>query len=110
MVTALHTPFYRYGPAQGIGADAVLDNGAHLTLLYKSFGYSRVMLENGISGYVSTDAIAPAPPEPKKKPVPLEPQPRAKRRIKEDPAMPSQMDQPLGLPELPSDPLPGFRY
>jgi len=110
MVTALHTPFYRYGPAQGVGADGVLDNGAHLTLLYKSFGYSRVMLDSGISGYVSTDAIAPAPDEPKKKPAPLESKPKSKRHVSEEPMPASQMEQPLGLPELPSDPLPGFRY
>src|SRR4051812_17776830 len=65
MVTAMHTPFYRYGPAQGVGADAVLDNGTHLPLLYRSYGYSRVMLESGISGYVGTDAIAALPPAPK---------------------------------------------
>ena len=42
MVSALKTPFYRYGPAQGVGADTMLQNGTPLTLLYRSYGYSRV--------------------------------------------------------------------
>lgn len=110
MVTALRTPFYRYGPAQGIGADGVLEAGAHLTLLYRSYGFSRVMLESGISGYVSTDAIAPAPPEPKRAPIPEVSSTKSKKRQREEPLPLPPMDQPLGLPEMPSDPLPGFRY
>jgi hypothetical protein len=110
MVSALRTPFYRYGPAQGIGADGVLENGTHLTLLYKSYGFSRVMLTSGISGYVSTDGIAPAPPEPKRATTPAPSTARSRKHSNEDSPPPPPMDQPLGLPELPSDPLPGFRY
>ena len=110
MVTAMHTPFYRYGPAQGVGADGVLDNGAHVTLLYKSYGFSRVMLESGISGYVSTDAIAPAPPELKRAPTPPVKSRKTHSSGEESTPPPSPMEAPLGLPELPSDPLPGFRY
>lgn len=111
IVTASRTPFYRYGPAQGTGASGVLENGAHLTLLYKSFGYSRVMLQSGVSGYVSTDAIAPAPPEPKRKPASEIIKGTRKHSRQEPESLPEpKMEQPLGLPEMPSDPLPGFRY
>jgi hypothetical protein len=117
MVSALRTPFYQYGPSQGTGADSVLENGAHVTLLYRSYGYSRVMLENGISGYVSTDDIAPLPPEPKPSPTPAPKSRRSSRQIKPAPGDSNEplpgMDQPLGLPELPSNDNvapPSFRY
>ena len=107
MVSAIRTPFYRYGPAQGMGADTVLQTGERVTLLYHSYGYSRVMLASGISGYVSTDAITPVPAEPK----PAAPAPSSKKhRSHPDLPPPSPMETPLGLPELPADPLPGFRY
>ncbi|MEI7776883.1 MAG: hypothetical protein WCK17_19165, partial [Verrucomicrobiota bacterium] len=34
-------------------------------MLRKEFGYSRVMTESGQTGYVATEDIVPAPPEPK---------------------------------------------
>jgi len=111
MVKVAHTPFYRYGPAQGVGPTGTLDKGASVVLLSQSFGFSRVMLENGISAYVSNDAITPAPAEPKATPTPAPLAPTKHRKhASEDLPPPSQMEQPLGLPEMPSDPLPGFRY
>lgn len=114
MVTAMRTPFYRYGPAQGTGADSVLENGARVTLLYRSYGFSRVMLDNGISGYVSTDAIAPVPPAPRPSPTPISKRSSRPQKHREpahaDEPLPG-MDQPLGLPELPdNNPPPAFRY
>ncbi len=61
-VSAVTTPFYKYGPAQAFGADETLSNGAHLTMLKREFGYSHVMLDNGLSGYVATDDLKAAPP------------------------------------------------
>ena len=70
MVSAPSTSFFKYGPAQEFGADFTMGNGQRLTLLHREFGYSRVMTENGISGYVSNDDIKPAPATPPPKPTP----------------------------------------
>ena len=70
IVSAVSTPFFKYGPAQAFGADLNLSQGQRLTMLTRSFGFSRVMLENGMSGYVSTDDIKPVAPTPVPKPTP----------------------------------------
>ena len=63
-VTAKQAQVYRFGPAQPTGADALLKEGHKLLMLRKEFGYSRVMTEDGMTGYVSNDFIAPTtPPE-----------------------------------------------
>lgn len=63
-VTAKLAQVYRFGPAQPTGADAVLKEGHKLLMLRKEFGYSRVMTQDGMTGYVSNDLIAPtSPPE-----------------------------------------------
>jgi hypothetical protein len=64
MVSAPRAQFYKYGPAQAFGADLVLNHGQKVTMLETSFGYSKVMTEEGISGYVASDELEPAPPEP----------------------------------------------
>jgi hypothetical protein len=56
--------FYKFGPAQSFGPDFVLNEGARVTMLEHSFGYSRVMTEDGTAGFVSTDDLKPAPPGP----------------------------------------------
>ena len=63
-VTALKAPFYKYGPAQSFGADEVLQPGTEVTMIERGFGFSRVMLANGVTGYVSSDDVAPLPPKP----------------------------------------------
>lgn len=73
-VTAMKAPFYKYGPAQAFGADFALVRGQHLTMVERGFGFSRVLTEDGVSGFISTDDIAPAP-----EPVP-QPQPRVASR------------------------------
>ena len=67
VVTAPHAAIYKYGPAQSFGADLSLDYGARVTMIERGLGFSRVMSENGITGYVSNDDIDPVPAEPKKK-------------------------------------------
>ena len=64
VVTVPQAQFYKYGPAQAFGADGVLTQGQQVKMLKREFGYSRVMLDNGQSGYVSTDDLKPAPPAP----------------------------------------------
>jgi hypothetical protein len=73
MVTASRAQFYKYGPAQTFGPDFVLEKGQRVTMVQHSFGYSRVTTDDGVTGYVSTDEVAPAPPEPK---PPVTPPPR----------------------------------
>lgn len=63
-VTAKQAQVYRFGPSQPTGADAILVAGQKVQMLRKEFGYSRVMTDDGMSGYISNDFIAPtAPPE-----------------------------------------------
>lgn len=69
LVAVNSAQFYKYGPAQAFGADFTLPAGQKVTMLDRQFGYSRVMLEDGTSGYVATDDLKPAPPEPPPKPV-----------------------------------------
>jgi len=117
MVTAPHTPFYHYGPAQGMGADFMLMKGQNVTLIKRSFGYSKVMTADGQSGYVATDDIGPAPaptptPKPKRKP---EPEPDYSdylpppRRAPGESVQPRPLETPEGLP-APEPESPPFRY
>lgn len=61
-VTAKQAQVYRFGPSQPTGADALLKQGQRVMMLRQEYGYSRVMTEDGLTGYVSNDFIAPAPP------------------------------------------------
>jgi len=62
-VTAEKTPFYRYGPQQGNGADEQLPKDTLVTLIRPSFGYSKVQLIKGAQeGYVASEDIRPASP------------------------------------------------
>jgi hypothetical protein len=55
---------FRYGPAQSFGADFTLAQGQHVIMLKKEFGYSRVMTDDGQSGYVASEDLVAAPPPP----------------------------------------------
>ncbi len=61
-VSAKQAQVYRFGPAQPTGADALLRQGQRVIMLRQEFGYSRVMTDDGLTGYVANDLIAPAPP------------------------------------------------
>jgi hypothetical protein len=63
VVKADFTPLYRTGPQQPNGPDQSLPKNTLVTLLQRSFGFSRVQLENGINGYVATEDLGPAPAE-----------------------------------------------
>ena len=58
-VTADTTPFYLYGPQEANGPDDVLKKDTKLTLIKRSYGYSRVTTPNGQTGYVGTEDIGP---------------------------------------------------
>lgn len=59
-VAADHTAFYRYGPQQGNGADQQLPRDAIMKVIRPSFGYVKVQLQSGESGYVASEDIRPA--------------------------------------------------
>lgn len=107
MVTAMRTPFYRYGPAQATGADFALLKGQNVTLLNRTFGFSQVMTADGQSGYVATEDIGPAAaatPTPAPKPGKSSLTPKGPVKKWEDPVY---TDPPQGLPDQPA---PTFRY
>ena len=66
LVSAQSAQFFKYGPAQSFGADFVLPKGQRVIMLDRSFGFSRVMTDDGISGWVASEELSPAPPEPRK--------------------------------------------
>lgn len=61
-VTAESTAFYLYGPQQGNGPDKQLEKGTLVSLIRPSFGYCKIKLMTGESGYVSNEDIRLAPP------------------------------------------------
>lgn len=56
--------FYKYGPAQAFGPDFQLNEDTKVTIRQYSAGFSHVTTSDGISGYMSTDDLKPAPPDP----------------------------------------------
>jgi hypothetical protein len=65
IVSAPQTPMYRYGPAQSFGPDSNLQQNQHVVMIRRDSGYSRVMTDDGQTGYVSTEDLSPAPAPPK---------------------------------------------
>jgi len=60
-IKADHSSFYRFGPQQGHGPDRELTRDTLVTVIRRSFGYSKVRLEGGESGFVANDDLVPAP-------------------------------------------------
>ena len=69
-VSAKQAQVYRFGPSQPTGADALLKQGQRVMMLRQEYGYSRVMTDDGLTGYVANDLIAPAPPPEKPRAFP----------------------------------------
>ena len=69
-VSAKLAQVYRFGPSQPTGADAMLKQGQRIIMLRQEYGYSRVMTEDGLTGFVANDLIAPAPPPQKPRTFP----------------------------------------
>jgi hypothetical protein len=57
---AQHT-FANYITEQQVGPDFRLPKGTHLTMVKREFGYSRVMTDNGVAGYVANEELQAAP-------------------------------------------------
>ena len=60
-VIAPQTPFYHYGPQQGNGPDSQLPKDSIMKVIRPSFGFVKVQLQDGESGYVANEDIRPAP-------------------------------------------------
>ena len=116
VVVGGNAQFYKYGPAQSFGPDFVLAKGRKVTMVERAFGYSRVTTDEGVTGYVATDDVAPAPPEPAPAvtPAPERVSPVRKRsNVRGTPSEPlfDVNDVPMPLPGDPvRKPGPGFRY
>lgn len=76
--------FFRLGPQQPGGADLSLRTNEKVMLLRKEFGYSRVMLENGLVGYMANEDIQPAPPPPPELKKKTQTKSKKKRRSSEN--------------------------
>jgi hypothetical protein len=115
-VSVPRAQFYKYGPSQSFGPDFVLVKGQRVTVTKRSFGFTRVVTQDGVTGYVASEELEPAPPDP----VPAAtPQQLARRGKMRDGAVEPTADLPLfdvndvpsALPDKgPPKPAPGFRY
>ena len=116
-VVANQTPFYRYGPQQGNGPDMQLAHDSIMRVIRPSFGYVKVKLQDGESGYVASDDIRPAAPtlvaeklappaEPVAQAVASQGDEGAQFRLDSDD--PRLIAPPEPLPEV--SPTPAFRY
>jgi uncharacterized protein YgiM (DUF1202 family) len=98
VVSAARCQFYKNGPAQAFGPDAVLPKGQKVTMLVREFGFSQIRLDDQQTGYVATDELTQLPPEKvTPKPVAL-----ASRRRVSAPAP----ERGLDLSDTPAPPLP----
>ena len=110
-LTAPRTPFYIQGPAQASGPDATLTAGQIVTLLGSEYGYSRVRLENGSTGYIVSDSLASTPVP---TPPPVTPDPGARTLARNskrtsgggNPAPRASADPLFDVSDLPLPPLP----
>ena len=122
LVSAHSAQFYKYGPAQSFGADFVLPKGQRLIMLDRSFGFSRVMTDDGITGWVASEELSPAPPEPRRSVVTASRRggtapdrmysgPRKQSKVEAVPGDPlfDMSDLPPPMPEEPVLPKPKFR-
>lgn len=77
VISAPFAEFYKKGPAQDVGfaqhtfdnamaqqytgPDFQLPKGASVTMLKRESGFSKVVTDNGVAGYVANEKLAPAP-------------------------------------------------
>jgi hypothetical protein len=113
-VNSQRTLFYSFGPAQATGPDFALYHGQLLKMLSYGYGYSHVAIQGtSQTGFVPTEDVAPAPPQPR--PAASASTPSGHRHHTADSRPPTAAEQSaIPLPEFPeSKPPPGaptFRY
>src|ERR1041385_7334176 len=57
IVSAEAAPFYRHGPRQAHGPDRQLSKQTLLTVIRHAFGYSKVQLADGQTGFVANEDL-----------------------------------------------------
>ena len=120
-VSVPRAQFYKYGPSQSFGPDFVLVKGQRVTVTNHSFGFTKVVTQDGVTGYVASEELEPAPPDPVPVPAATPPPQLARRAsgkmrdgtVEPTPELPlfDVNDMPSALPDKgPPKPAPGFRY
>ncbi|HEV7401419.1 MAG TPA: hypothetical protein VGO11_00770 [Chthoniobacteraceae bacterium] len=97
VVIAAHCQFYKNGPAQAFGPDAVLPAGQKVTMVVRDGPFSQIRLDDNTVGYVSSDELTQLPPE-KATPKPVI---ASRRRVS-----PPVAERGLDLSDTPAPPLP----
>ncbi len=117
VVSAPFAEFYKNGPAQDVGfaqhtfdnylasqytgPDFQLPKGASVTMLKRESGYSKVITDNGVAGYVANEKLGPAPAVARNVPVETtRPQRTIRERTRAIPPSRRHDDQ-LDLSDLP---------
>ncbi len=116
VVSAPFAEFYKKGPAQDVGfaqhsfdnylteqytgPDFQLPKGAAVTMLKRESGYSKVVTDNGIAGYVANDRLKPAPAVARTVPTEVRPQRNIRERVRAVPPSRRNEDQ-LDLSDIP---------
>ena len=123
VVSASRAQFYKNGPAeqfsyidptfdqnltaQQVGPDFELPKGTRLTMLKHELGFSRLVTDDGVVGYVSNDQLRPAPAVARiSRPVVPEERPYRRPRQNSNPQPRKIVEPPLDLNDVPL-PLPG---
>ena len=117
-VSVPRAQFYKYGPSQSFGPDFVLVKGQRVTVTKRSFGFTRVLTQDGVSGYVASEELEPAPPDPIPAATPPPHLARGGSKMRGGAVEPTAdlplfdvNDVPNILPDKgPPKPAPGFRY
>lgn len=116
VVSAPFAEFYKKGPAQDVGfaqsgfdnylagqyagPDFQLPKGAAVTMLKRESGYSKVVTDNGVAGYVANEKLKPAPAVARNVPTEVRPQRNIRERVRSVPPSRRNEDQ-LDLSDIP---------
>jgi hypothetical protein len=96
---AQHT-FNNYLLEQHSGPDFQLPQGATVTMLKHESGYSKVITDSGVAGYVPNDKLKPAPPVARAAPTETRPETNFRQRTRAIPPSRKNEEQ-LDLSDLP---------
>jgi hypothetical protein len=118
VVTAPFAEFYKNGPAQDVnldvaqhrfenylleqqtGPDFQLPKGSAVTMLKRESGYSKVITDAGVAGYVANEKLKPAPAVARAAPAEMRPARNLRERMRALPPSKKNQEQ-LDLNDLP---------
>jgi len=119
VVAAPFAEFYKHGPAQDVvnldvaqhrfdnyvieqqtGPDFQLPKGTVVTMLKREAGYSKVITDFGVAGYVPNDKLKPAPPVARVAPTEGHPERNLRERMRAIPPSRQKQEQ-LDLSDIP---------